>query len=78
MAKIRELMLRAIILLIKFYRLVIRPVIGDHCRFTPSCSSYAIEALNYCGICKGLYLIIKRLLRCHPFTNGGFDPINKS
>ena len=59
--------------LIKFYKYFISPLLGDNCRFYPSCSSYAIEALQIHGVFLGSYLALKRLLRCHPFNPGGID-----
>ncbi len=60
---------------IKGYRYVISPLMANHCRFHPSCSSYAIQALETHGAIKGSYLTIRRLLRCQPFHPGGFDPV---
>lgn len=66
-----------LILLIKFYQKVISRYIfvGAHCRFTPTCSAYGIEAITKYGAIKGSYLTIKRILRCHPFSKGGYDPV---
>ena len=61
--------------LIALYRACIRPFLGNHCRFYPSCSEYAKEALMTRSVISALLLISKRLLRCHPFTQGGFDPL---
>ncbi|MCX8124165.1 MAG: membrane protein insertion efficiency factor YidD [Spirochaetes bacterium] len=63
------------VLLIKLYRLVISPVLPNACRFYPTCSHYAIEALTRHGLVKGGFLSIKRILRCHPFCDGGYDPV---
>lgn len=63
------------ILLVKLYQWCLSPFIGNHCRFHPSCSSYAIEALNKHGSFKGSYLAVKRLVRCHPWCEGGHDPV---
>ncbi|MBX2889126.1 MAG: membrane protein insertion efficiency factor YidD [Ferruginibacter sp.] len=60
---------------IKLYQLIISPWIGPKCRFTPTCSQYGIEALKKYGPIKGLYLTIKRLLRCHPWGGHGHDPV---
>ena len=56
---------------------LIRPFLGPSgvCRFTPTCSAYALEAVNKHGCIKGLFLAVKRLLRCHPFCDGGYDPV---
>ena len=68
-------MKKLLITLIKGYQYLLSPFLGCHCRFHPSCSSYALEAIEIHGILKGSYLIIRRLLRCHPFSPGGFDPV---
>ncbi len=57
------------------YQFFLSPWIGQHCRFTPSCSNYAITAITRYGAIKGTWLTIKRLLRCHPFCKGGEDPV---
>ncbi|MCD2449731.1 membrane protein insertion efficiency factor YidD [Methylicorpusculum oleiharenae] len=67
-----------LIAVIKFYKYFISPLLGNSCRFHPSCSSYALEALHVYGAAKGSYLTIRRLLRCHPFHEGGFDPVPKN
>lgn len=63
--------------LISAYRFFVRPFLGNHCRFYPSCSEYAVEAISIYRVGKGLYLTARRLLRCHPFHSGGFDPVVK-
>ncbi len=63
------------IVVVKFYQIVISPFFPSSCRFTPSCSAYSIEALKKYGFVKGLWLTIKRLLRCHPWGGHGFDPV---
>jgi uncharacterized protein len=71
-------MIRSILLgLIRFYQIVLSPLKGSSCRFLPTCSQYAYEAIQHYGICKGLFLGGKRLLRCHPFHPGGYDPLIK-
>ena len=65
-------MLRAII---KIYKFFISPLLGDNCRFYPSCSSYSIEAFEKHGVFIGFYLTLRRLLKCHPFHEGGIDPV---
>lgn len=60
---------------IKGYQYLISPLMAGHCRFHPSCSSYAIEAIEQHGVFKGSWLAVKRLLRCHPFHPGGYDPV---
>ncbi|WP_205508404.1 membrane protein insertion efficiency factor YidD [Longitalea arenae] len=63
------------IALIKLYQWIISPILGPKCRFTPTCSQYAIEALKKHGIFKGLWLTVKRLSRCHPWGGHGYDPV---
>ena len=69
---------RALLVLIKTYQWMISPVLGAHCRFYPSCSSYMYEAIETHGVWSGLWLGLKRLLRCHPFHPGGIDPVPKN
>ena len=59
--------------LIKIYRKFISP--GPHCIYTPTCSQYAMEAIRKYGAIKGTYLACRRILRCHPFAKGGYDPV---
>ncbi|HBI56759.1 MAG: membrane protein insertion efficiency factor YidD [Eubacteriales bacterium] len=63
------------VLLIKGYRRFISPFLGQNCRFRPTCSAYAIQAYEKYGFFKGSYLTLRRLLRCHPFCAGGYDPL---
>lgn len=63
------------IVLVRFYQLCISPLKPPTCRFRPTCSQYAIEALRKHGPLKGLYLTIRRLLRCHPWGGSGYDPV---
>jgi putative membrane protein insertion efficiency factor len=63
------------ILLIKFYQYVISPVLGPKCRFTPTCSQYAVEAFKKYGVFKGFWLALKRISRCHPRGGSGYDPV---
>lgn len=62
-------------LLIKAYKLLISPILPSSCRFYPSCSEYALEAFNKHGFFKGFYLTLRRIGRCHPFCEGGYDPV---
>lgn len=64
-----------ILALIATYRRFISPLLGPHCRFAPSCSAYAAEAVASHGTIRGTALAVRRLARCHPFNPGGFDPV---
>ncbi|HEY3327621.1 MAG TPA: membrane protein insertion efficiency factor YidD [Novimethylophilus sp.] len=68
-------MARLLIWLVKAYRLLLSPLLGNNCRFSPSCSRYAIEALGKYGALRGGWLTLRRVLRCHPWHAGGYDPI---
>lgn len=63
------------IALIRFYQMCISPLIPPRCRFYPTCSQYALEAVQKYGFLKGSYLATKRILKCHPFHKGGYDPV---
>lgn len=64
-----------LITLIRFYKYFISPLLGNNCRFYPSCSAYALEALQLHGAMIGSYLTLRRLSKCHPFHEGGIDPV---
>jgi uncharacterized protein len=64
-----------LIAVIKFYKAFISPLLGNNCRFYPSCSTYSMEAFRLHGVIKGAYLTVRRLLKCHPFHEGGIDPV---
>jgi putative membrane protein insertion efficiency factor len=69
-------MIRAILIaLVKGYRLLLAPWLGSSCRFTPTCSAYSLEALERHGAAGGSYLTVARLVRCHPWCEGGHDPV---
>lgn len=68
-------MRKIFILLIRFYQLAISPYLGPNCRYTPTCSAYAIQAIEKYGALKGGWMAFKRILRCHPFHKGGYDPV---
>jgi uncharacterized protein len=61
--------------LIRLYRYFVSPMLGPNCRFYPSCSCYAEEAIEHHGIVRGSYLAARRILRCHPWHPGGYDPV---
>lgn len=67
---------KIIIFFINFYRKYISPLKKPCCRFYPTCSQYALEAVEKYGAVKGVYLAAKRILKCHPFHKGGYDPLN--
>lgn len=64
-----------LLFLLHGYKKLISPLLGPRCRFYPSCSSYAIEAISRYGGAKGSWLTCKRLCRCHPLNDGGYDPV---
>ncbi|MZQ74774.1 MAG: membrane protein insertion efficiency factor YidD [Peptoclostridium sp.] len=66
---------KLLISIIRFYQIAISPLMGKTCRFYPTCSAYAIEAIRKYGPLKGAFLSLKRILRCHPFNEGGYDPL---
>lgn len=69
-------MLKGLVLaLIKGYRYALSPLLGQNCRFFPSCSEYAVEAVTKFGVLRGGWLAIRRICRCHPWHPGGFDPV---
>lgn len=71
----RKILTYILLLPIRFYRGYISPMLPPACRFTPTCSQYAMEALQKHGPLKGLYLAIRRILRCHPWGGHGYDPV---
>tara|TARA_B100000965_G_scaffold392287_1_gene401669 strand:- start:1416 stop:1673 length:258 start_codon:yes stop_codon:yes gene_type:complete len=66
-----------IILIIKFYQLLVSPILKTNCRYIPTCSEYSILSIKEHGILKGIYMSVLRILSCHPFGKGGYDPIKK-
>ncbi len=68
-------MRKLLLLPIRFYQYAISPLMASHCRHYPTCSQYAVEAISHHGAIKGLFLAIRRLLRCHPWAEGGYDPV---
>lgn len=71
----RNVVNKVLSLLIRAYRYVVSPLLGMHCRFHPSCSAYALEALERYGTARGAWLALRRLVRCHPWHPGGYDPL---
>jgi putative membrane protein insertion efficiency factor len=65
----------AVIRALRLYKILISPLLPAACRFHPSCSEYAAEAVEVHGVPRGLWLSLRRLTRCHPFSKGGFDPV---
>ena len=72
---IRRFPKRIMLGMIRFYRRFISPMFPPCCRFTPTCSQYALEAIEKYGALKGGWLALRRILRCHPFNPGGYDPV---
>jgi putative membrane protein insertion efficiency factor len=64
-----------LIIVIKAYRYTISPLLGARCRFHPSCSAYALEALERHGVLAGSWMALRRIARCHPWNAGGYDPV---
>jgi uncharacterized protein len=75
--KINTLLKKIFILPIRLYQLTLSPLLGVHCRHTPSCSHYAVEAIQEWGVIKGIWLGTKRIARCHPWGTHGYDPVPK-
>ncbi|HJZ68391.1 MAG TPA: membrane protein insertion efficiency factor YidD [Blastocatellia bacterium] len=65
-----------LIFLIRVYQLILSPILPPSCRFTPTCSEYTMQAIEKYGALRGVYLGARRLLRCHPFNPGGYDPVS--
>lgn len=64
-----------VLLFVRGYQLLLSPFFGQQCRFTPSCSQYTIAAIHKCGVVRGTFLSMKRIGRCHPWCDGGYDPV---
>jgi putative membrane protein insertion efficiency factor len=71
---IRQVTVAIMVRLIRFYQIGISPLIGPTCRFTPTCSQYAIESIEKHGPCRGIIRAVWRIMKCHPFHPGGYDP----
>ena len=66
---------RPLVMLVRLYQVSLGPLMGGHCRFSPTCSQYAIDALTAHGALRGSWLTVRRISRCHPFGGGGYDPV---
>ena len=75
MGKINLVFRQIICLPIKIYQYLLSPLLKPSCRYYPSCSQYAENAIKQCGITTGLWMALKRILRCHPWAKGGYDPV---
>lgn len=64
-----------VVIPIRGYQLLVSPILGERCKYYPSCSAYALQAVQRFGILRGLVLAVWRLLRCNPWSDGGFDPV---
>lgn len=78
MAKDNSAAQQLAIAIVKAYQRWLSPLLGNNCRFHPTCSFYAIEAINRFGVIKGCWLAAKRILKCHPLNAGGLDPVPPS
>jgi uncharacterized protein len=74
---INDILKAALIITIKFYKYVVSPVLPRACRYLPTCSDYALEAIKVHGIIRGVMLSFRRILKCHPFGEHGLDPVKK-
>lgn len=75
MGKINVVLRQIVCFPIKLYQYLLSPLIKPSCRYYPSCSEYANSAITQLGILKGLWMSLKRILRCHPWSSGGYDPV---
>ncbi len=66
---------RPLVMLVRLYQVSLGPFMGGHCRFLPTCSQYAIDALTAHGALRGSWMTVRRISRCHPFGGGGYDPV---
>ena len=74
---VENIFMKIILGILKTYKYIISPILGTNCRFLPSCSDYAQEAISKKGIIKGCHLSLKRLTKCHPWGKSGYDPLVK-
>ena len=75
--KLTSLFSNIFIVIIRVYQYTISPLLGERCRFYASCSQYALDSIRSLGVVRGIYLTVKRILRCHPWHEGGYDPVPK-
>jgi hypothetical protein len=68
-------MTAAVVALLRWYKRAVSPLMPPACRYTPTCSEYAMEAIERHGLARGTYLAVRRVLSCHPFARGGYDPV---
>jgi len=64
-----------LLIIIKAYQIILSPILGNNCRFLPTCSEYSIESLKAYGLIKGIFLTVKRIGKCHPWGSHGYDPL---
>ena len=74
---LKRIVILILVSMIRFYQLLISPILKNNCRYLPTCSEYTIESLHQHGIKKGLFFSFKRILSCHPFGRSGYDPVKK-
>ena len=72
---VKNLPMKGMLVMLRFYKREISPMLPPCCRYTPTCSEYAMQAVEKYGAVKGGWLAAKRMLRCHPFHEGGYDPV---
>ena len=72
---VKKIIISPFVFLVKIYQNIISPLFPPTCRYTPTCSEYAIQSLKKYGLVKGVYLSIKRIVNCHPWGGSGYDPI---
>ncbi len=75
MSRVSKCVVALLVLVIRCYQVLIRPFLAGSCKFCPTCSEYAVGAVSVHGVRRGLALALRRLSRCHPFSQGGIDPI---
>ena len=74
----QPIVMKGVRLIHKLYKACVSPCLGNACRFEPNCSDYAVDAIEKHGLIKGFVFAIKRVIRCHPFCEGGYDPVPKA